>query len=592
MLAAASIVVMVLVGLAISQVVQSKANRALGAKNRELARANQRAEARFDLARDAIGSLKSVVTQDELLKNEELSGLRNKLLSTVAGFYERLEPLLQDQEDRPARTLLAQSYEDLGRLITDIGRFPDALAAQEKALSIRRQLNASRDAGPADARNLARSLIDVGDLAAFTPTKEEGRTTKAYTEARKIAERLITAYPDAAENQELLAQCLLVAGRAALGSGPPGQERASIEGLGSGPTGQERASIELFHQALAIREMLTSLHPELESNQKAQAQVLYHIAIAERGDRNTFSDMDSVVRCYRQALEIQDRLVKAHPESVDYRLDEATTLNAIGNLLSDDNHRIPEALQALASAKRILRELSLANPAATRIQLRLAATLDDIAWACEETGDVRGALAAVRENQIISDRLAPAHPYMRIVRVNQAINYRKAGVLLAKQGDKVEARESLKRAQSLLDDYLKENPADKPFEAQLAQTLNELGRASTGSRQYAEALASHRRAVALRRPIARSPDDQYNLACEQTLLAGAASRPESGVSAEQARAEADLAVADLRKSIEAGYRDFANMQTDSDLDPIRSRDDFRLLMLDVAFPTEPFAVAR
>jgi serine/threonine-protein kinase len=172
MLTAASVLLMVLVGLAIAQVIQTKANRALGAKNIELARANQRAEARFELARAAIGSLKSVVTEDELLKNEELTGLRNKLLGTVAGFYERLEPLLQDQEDRQARTMLAQSYEELGRLIADIGRMPDALAAHEKALAIRRQLNASPDAGPDAARDLARSLIDVGGLAAFAATKE------------------------------------------------------------------------------------------------------------------------------------------------------------------------------------------------------------------------------------------------------------------------------------------------------------------------------------------------------------------------------------------------------------------------------------
>ena len=57
------------------------------------------------------------------------------------------------------------------------------------------------------------------------------------------------------------------------------------------------------------------------------------------------------------------------------------------------------------------------------------------------------------------------------------------------------------------------------------------------------------------------------------------------------QAEADLAIQWLRRAIATGYRKLALIQTDPDLDQLRSRPDFQLLMLDLAFPAEPFAAA-
>jgi hypothetical protein len=45
----------------------------------------------------------------------------------------------------------------------------------------------------------------------------------------------------------------------------------------------------------------------------------------------------------------------------------------------------------------------------------------------------------------------------------------------------------------------------------------------------------------------------------------------------------------LRRAIAAGYRDVNWMRRDPDLSPLRSRPDFQVLLLDVAFPADPFA---
>ena len=43
----------------------------------------------------------------------------------------------------------------------------------------------------------------------------------------------------------------------------------------------------------------------------------------------------------------------------------------------------------------------------------------------------------------------------------------------------------------------------------------------------------------------------------------------------------------LNKAVSMGYREFAKYDDETALDGLRSRADFQLLMLDLAFPAEP-----
>jgi hypothetical protein len=73
------------------------------------------------------------------------------------------------------------------------------------------------------------------------------------------------------------------------------------------------------------------------------------------------------------------------------------------------------------------------------------------------------------------------------------------------------------------------------------------------------------------------------------MLAGLAAKPGSGVTATEGRAEADRAMEWLRQAIAAGYRKLAYLRTDTDLESLRSRPDFQLLLMDLGFPDDPFA---
>jgi hypothetical protein len=107
------------------------------------------------------------------------------------------------------------------------------------------------------------------------------------------------------------------------------------------------------------------------------------------------------------------------------------------------------------------------------------------------------------------------------------------------------------------------------------------------------AAADARRAMALFDALpSRYAEGWFLSGCSHAALAGLAGRTGSGVSAAESASEAETAVAQLHQAVAMGYRNPAAYRTQDALHPLRDRDDLRLLMMDLAFPAEPFAAAR
>ena len=85
--------------------------------------------------------------------------------------------------------------------------------------------------------------------------------------------------------------------------------------------------------------------------------------------------------------------------------------------------------------------------------------------------------------------------------------------------------------------------------------------------QVAEAVAE---VDELTRNASWSGAQWYDFACVYAVA--------SGKAADKKQAYADRAMDLLRKAVRAGYNDAAHMARDSDLDPIRGREDFKKLI--------------
>ena len=131
------------------------------------------------------------------------------------------------------------------------------------------------------------------------------------------------------------------------------------------------------------------------------------------------------------------------------------------------------------------------------------------------------------------------------------------------------------------------------YRASLADGLSRLARLKRDAGDAAGAAADARRAVALLEGLsARDGRQSFGLACARATLAAAGGRDGSGPSAAEAPLLADRAMDDLRRAAAKGYRNAALYRYEPALAPLRGREDFRLLLLDLAFPADPFAAAR
>jgi hypothetical protein len=108
-----------------------------------------------------------------------------------------------------------------------------------------------------------------------------------------------------------------------------------------------------------------------------------------------------------------------------------------------------------------------------------------------------------------------------------------------------------------------------------------LARALVGLERHAEAVRAAREYA---REFPDDPAGPYDAACFIARCVPLAEQ-DPKLSAEERQRIGDeygrLAVQQLRAAIQAGYRDVKHMQADSDLDPLRGRQDFRELMAEL-----------
>ena len=125
----------------------------------------ERANANFQLARQAVDDYFTRVSENTLLKvqpSRDLRSLRKELLGDALKFYKSF--IVQRGDDPSLRRELARAYARVGKITDEVGTKSKALAALDKALEIRRTL---ADADPADVAariELAETLVNTSDL--------------------------------------------------------------------------------------------------------------------------------------------------------------------------------------------------------------------------------------------------------------------------------------------------------------------------------------------------------------------------------------------------------------------------------------------
>jgi tetratricopeptide (TPR) repeat protein len=275
---------------------------------------------------------------------------------------------------------------------------------------------------------------------------------------------------------------------------------------------------------------------------------------------------------YTKVLELDEQFARENPAVFDYQWLCAADAWQMAGLIyartTDYDGAARLAQQALRHFERLDREY----PHDPQVQkgLRLNSLL--LGKAQAKAGHTEEAVRSLQRFRALLDQLEQDPAALAVEQPFDIAGYH-AGLGFAQQqiGKTAEALHSLERAAGLYRKLLDESPGHKALGC-LADTCCALGSLQRRAGRLADAENCFKEVRTLLTKVS-SPDccDHYNqaVACAQlTLIAEEASK----------RALADEAIGALRRALAAGFPRVAELKTNPDLDPLRSRKDFQELL--------------
>jgi eukaryotic-like serine/threonine-protein kinase len=294
---------------------------------------------------------------------------------------------------------------------------------------------------------------------------------------------------------------------------------------------------------------------------------------------------------HRIAMAIEQKLAEDNPGNTDVRVLLANSHRSLGQLLFLAG-KLSEAEVEYRTALAINQKLAGDDLNKTYFRFLLASSHGSLGYVLLVAGKRSEAEAECRRALAINQKLADENPDDNAFRDGLAGSLICLGAVVRSAGRPAEAKRGYEQAIALLEQQVQQNPTDAEHRYFLASSIRRRALTLADLGDPVGAAADARRALVLcDGPGSSSAEEVVELACCHAALAGLAGRARSGVSAAEGEEEARASIELLRRAIAIGYRNGNELRIESALDPLRSRDDFRLLMMDLTMPADPFARA-
>ncbi|MBM4328263.1 MAG: tetratricopeptide repeat protein [Deltaproteobacteria bacterium] len=267
-----------------------------------------------------------------------------------------------DRRDEHTRAEEARLLNNLGNMLSDLGRREEALKAAKEAVEIYRDLAKARP--DAFLPDLAMSLNNLGGRLSNLGRREEA--LEAAQEATEIYQGLAKARPDA-----FLPDLAM-----------------SLNNLGNrlSDLGRREEALKAAQEATEIRRELAKARPDAFLPNLAGSLNNLGGRLSDLGRR------EEALEAAQEAVEIRRELAKGRPDA--FLPDLAMSLNNLGGRLSDLGRR-EEALEAAQEAVEIYRGLAKARPDA--FLPYLARSLGTLGFCLRADSRLQDAAEAFRE---------------------------------------------------------------------------------------------------------------------------------------------------------------------------------------------------
>jgi serine/threonine protein kinase len=570
------------------------------------------------------------VSHDNLGNLFRDSGKRVEAQEAYTTALDMLKKLVADFPAVPQyRQGLASSNDNLGIFLCDVGKWKEGLEAYRAALDLRDKLVAEFPAVPQYRHDLANSHTNLGNLQRDLGNRAEAQ--EAYKAALNLRDRLVAEFPAVPEYQQDLAGSYhnlgmllrdlgkyadaLAAYRVALSlreklvanfpTVPRHRQDLANSHTNQGillhAWGQWPAAHVAYRAALALQQELVAAFPAVPQYRYDLAGTHRLLGILQH-DMGKHAD---ALDAHKAALDLLEKLVVEFPAVPKYRQQLAWNKNNLGMLLHDLG-KSDEGLEAYTEAVALFDKLVVEFPGVAQYRQDLAQSHNNLGVLLNYLGKRSEALKEYKAALPLQEELAANFPALPRYQVGLGGGYCNIGNVYRASGKAAESLEWYAKAIATLVPVMAMEPP-------LAEALLFLrnahwgrARALASLQRHAEALADWDKAVELSAPNQRlalridraeslvlagkveqavaevaeltkltiwDGRQLYNLACVYSLA--------SSKDVAKQDEYAQRAVALLRQAIKRGFMDVAQMKKDSDLDPLRQREDFQELMAEL-----------
>jgi serine/threonine-protein kinase len=348
----------------------------------------------------------------------------------------------------------------------------------------------------------------------------------------------------------------------------------------------DRDAIATFDRVKSLGEELLASHRGTDELPDTLARTYLTAAIVLRNSGRIADAHGAALRAY----ELAERATRDRPDDLAIaRTRLYAAILATEALLN--RGRNVEALrlceQAIAFGRAQLRK----HPRDVDMRSRLAILVEQLGEIEKWKGRPLEALTFLRSSADTLGALARDNPLIVSVRSDWGIALNALSNLQADLGRYSEAEQSARASIGVNEACVHDVPSYPFYRVALGSSYQSLGKALVKRGSRGEGLAALRKSVAILE-TSHNTLGLYNLACNLALASTVADPAEGLAATERQRRDADRAVATLRRAIDMGWANSGLLKTDPDLDSLRARDDFQALVMDLAFPADPFSKDR
>ena len=331
-----------------------------------------------------------------------------------------------------------------------------------------------------------------------------------------------------------------------------------------------------FDQALSIRKQLAADFPsrpefrdELAVSHHNRGRLLYITGRLQESEKD-----------YDQALSIYKQLAADFPSRPEFRQNLARSYIGRSAVLIHTG-RLQEAEQDYDRAVSLLKQLLADFPIRPEIRQHLASSHNDRANLLSEMGRLPEAERDYDQALSIRRQLVADFPNQPDLRNELATTCANLAPLHQRRGDWAAAKRLLLEGRPHYLAALKANPRHTAYRQSYRDHLSVLTWAHAGLLEREDAV---RIAETCRDLGWNAPADAYNAACFLSLcvpIAAKHDKLDALQREEAAQFYGDVAMKLLRDAVSKGYKDGMHVKKDTDLDPLRQREDFQKLIAEL-----------